>query len=232
MSADVLRVRIDFISDVACPWCAIGLKSLQRALSRLSGEVEAEWHFQPFELNPQLPPEGADATQNLMLKYGRGASEIEAMRATIRQRGAELGFAYNVGPGSRIHNTFDAHRLLHWAGLEGRQTALAEALFGAYFTEGRDVSDPAVLQEVAAGCGLDGARAAQILGSDEYAAEVRTREEFYTTRGIHSVPSILFDQQKMVPGAQPPEMFEQFLRGLIAERAQAAGAVAGAAPPA
>ena len=221
MATQPRRVRIDFVSDVACPWCAVGLKSLQEALRRLDGVVEADWHFQPFELNTELPPEGADGTQLLMAKYRIGADQVEANRAAIRERAAALGFAYNAGPGSRAWNTFDAHRLLHWAELQGHQLALKEILLRAYFTDGENVSDPAVLQRLAVEAGLEGDRAAAILASDEYADEVRAQEAFYSSRGIRSVPAAIFDGRHMIPGGQPPEVFEEFLRELVAGRIDA-----------
>jgi predicted DsbA family dithiol-disulfide isomerase len=224
MAATPRSVRIDFVSDVACPWCAVGLKSLQEALRRLDGLIEPEWHFQPFELNAELPAEGADGTRLLMVKYGISAEQVMANRATIRDRAAALGFAFNAGPGSRAWNTFDAHRLLHWAELEGRQLALKEVLLRAYFSDGENVSDAAVLRRLAEDAGLDGGRAAAILAGDEYAAEVRAAEAFYTSRGISSVPAIIFDQRHMIPGAQLPEMFEEFLRELAAGRIDATAA--------
>ncbi|MBN8727203.1 MAG: DsbA family oxidoreductase [Xanthomonadales bacterium] len=221
MATQARRVRIDFVSDVACPWCAVGLKSVQEAVRRLEGAIEPDWHFQPFELNAELPAAGADATQILMLKYRIDAAQVAANRATIRERAAALGFAYNVGPGSRAWNTFDAHRLLHWAKLEGHQLALKEILLRAYFTDGENVSDPSVLQRLAVEADLDGERAAAILAGDEYAAEVRAQEEFYTSRGIRSVPATIFDGRHMIPGGQPPEVFEEFLRELAAGRLDA-----------
>ncbi len=142
-------VRIDFVSDVSCPWCAVGLASLQQALSKLDGEVRAEIHFQPFELNPQMAAEGEDSTEHLVRKYGGNADQIEANRAMIRERGAALGFTFNMDRRSRVYNTFDAHRLLHWAELEGCQLALKQILLRAYFTDGDDVSAHDTLQRLA-----------------------------------------------------------------------------------
>ena len=153
------RLRIDFVSDVVCPWCAVGLMSLEQALERTRGEVGAEIHFQPFELNPQLAAEGEDAVEHLRKKYGMPDAQLAANQETIRQRGAELGFTFDMARRSRIHNTFDAHRLLHWAEGEGKQRELKHALLRAYFTEGRDVSDHDTLVDIAGGAGLPMERA-------------------------------------------------------------------------
>ncbi|MFC5436496.1 DsbA family oxidoreductase [Rhodanobacter umsongensis] len=205
-------LRIDFVSDVSCPWCAIGLASLQQALAKLEDEVSAEIHFQPFELNPRMTPEGEDSTEHLVRKYGSSAEQIDANRAVIRARGAALGFTFNMDRRSRVYNTFDAHRLLHWAGLEGRQLALKQILLRAYFTDGEDVSAHATLLRLAAEAGLDVERARQILAGHEYANEVRAQEQFFQSRGIHSVPATIINGQHLISGGQPPEAFEQALR--------------------
>jgi len=205
-------LRIDFVSDVSCPWCAIGLASLQQALAKLEGEVSAEIHFQPFELNPQMVPEGEDSTEHLVRKYGSSAEQIDANRAAIRDRGAALGFTFNMDRRSRVYNTFDAHRLLHWAELEGRHIALKQVLLRAYFTDGEDVSAHATLVRLAGEVGLDTQRAQQILASDAYADEVRAQEQFFQSRGIHSVPATIINGEHLISGGQPPEAFEQALR--------------------
>jgi predicted DsbA family dithiol-disulfide isomerase len=209
-------LRIDFVSDVSCPWCAVGLASLQQALARLDGEISAEIHFQPFELNPQMAATGEDSTEHLVRKYGSSAEQIDANRAAIRERGAALGFTFNMDRRSRVYNTFDAHRLLHWAGLEGRQLALKQILLRAYFTDGEDVSAHDTLQRLAIEAGLDGERARQILAGDEYADDVREQERFFTSRGIHSVPATIVNGQHLISGGQPPEAFEQALRQIAA----------------
>ena len=211
-----IPLRIDFVSDVSCPWCAIGLTALQQALHNLQGEVAAEIHLQPFELNPQMPPEGEDSTEHLMRKYGSGAAQIEANREVIRKRGAALGFTFNMDRRSRIYNTFDAHRLLHWAELEGRHLALKQALLRAYFTDGEDVSAHDTLLRLAAESGLDVEQARQVLASDAYADEVRTQERFYQEHGIQSVPATIINGKHLISGGQPPEAFEQALRQLSA----------------
>lgn len=205
-------LTIDFVSDVSCPWCIIGLKALEQALARLRGEVEATITFQPFELNPQMPPGGQDIAEHLHQKYGATPEQSARTRAMIAERGAALGFTFALDQRSRIYNTFDAHRLLHWAHEEGRQRALKLALFDAYFTQGQDVSDHAVLGRVAASVGLDAERARTIVTSDAYAAEVRAAEEQWQRAGIHSVPAVVINQRHLISGGQPPEVFEQALR--------------------
>jgi predicted DsbA family dithiol-disulfide isomerase len=208
------RLRIDFVSDVSCPWCVIGLKSLETALAALKDDVTADLHFQPFELNPQMGTEGQDIAEHIAQKYGSTPKDIDRNRENIRLRGAELGFEFNMQKRARIYNTFDAHRLLHWAEIEGKQEALKNALFSAYFTEGRNPSDRAVLLDVAQNVGLDVKRASEILESDEFAAEVRVREKFYADRGIRAVPSVIINDQHLIQGGQPAEVFENALRQL------------------
>jgi predicted DsbA family dithiol-disulfide isomerase len=209
-------IRIDFVSDVVCPWCAIGLKSLEAAITRLSGEIEVELHFQPFELNPQMAAEGEDVGEHLARKYGASPEQLAANREAIRARGAELGFTFNAR--DRIYNTFDAHRLLHWAAIEGsdKELALKHALLHSYFTDGDDVSSRAELLRIAGQVGLDTQRAGQILESGEYADEVRDREQHYTASGIHSVPAIIINDRHLISGGQPAEVFENALRRIAA----------------
>ena len=209
-------LQIDFVSDVACPWCAVGLGALERAAEALRGEVELEWRFQPFELNPNMAPEGEDVDEHLQRKYGRTKEQFAAARQAIRERGAAVGF--NFGERTRIWNTFDAHRLLHWAGLEGaaKQHALKAALLRAYHGDGRNPSDPEVLASVAAEVGLNEARAREILESDEFAEAVRTDEQRWLAMGINSVPAVVINSRHLISGGQPPEVFEQALREIAA----------------
>jgi predicted DsbA family dithiol-disulfide isomerase len=208
------QLKIDFVSDVSCPWCAIGLKSLETALANIKGDVAVDLHFQPFELNPKMGANGQDIVEHIAEKYGSTPADIERNRENITARGAAVGFPFNMQKRGRIYNTFDAHRLLHWAELEGKQEALKNALFTAYFTEGRNPSDHAVLVDVAQQVGLDAKRAAEILKSDEFAADVRAREKFYTDRGIQAVPSVIINDQHLIQGGQPAEVFERALRQL------------------
>jgi predicted DsbA family dithiol-disulfide isomerase len=216
-------LRIDFVSDIVCPWCAIGLASLEQALARLQGEVSAEIHFQPFELNPQMAAEGEDIAEHLQARYGLTEAQLAENQARIRDRGAELGFVFDANARSRTWNTFDAHRLLHWAGLEGRQRELKHALLRAYFTEGRNVSDHDTLVALATAVGLDAGRARTILASDEFAADVREAEAFFQRNGIRGVPAVIIERKHLVSGGQPVEVFERALREIAAQRANDAG---------
>jgi predicted DsbA family dithiol-disulfide isomerase len=215
-SATPAPLRIDFVSDVSCPWCVIGLKSLEQALAKLDGTVQAEIHFQPFELNANMPPEGEDIGEHIARKYGSTPEQMAQSREAIRARGEQLGFTFAMDKRGRIYNTFDAHRLLHWAGLEGRQKQLKMALFDAYFTQGQDPSSHEVLLKVAGDVGLDTAKAAEVLASDAYADEVRAQERFYQQNGINSVPAVIINERHLISGGQPPEVFEQALRQIIA----------------
>ena len=209
-------LRIDIVSDVVCPWCAIGLVSLERALQRTQGAVAAELHFQPFELNPQLPAEGEGIGEHLQRKYGMDPAQLADNQERIRARGAALGFVFDFNARSRIWNTFDAHRLLHWAGIEGGQRALKHALLQAYFSEGRNVADHATLVDIASGAGFDAERAQAILASDDYAAEVREAERFFTRNGINGVLAVISERKHLVSGEQPVEVFERDLREIAA----------------
>ena len=211
-------LKIDFVSDVSCPWCAIGLSSLEQALERVGAEVQVQLHFQPFELNPAMPPGGQDVTEHLTQKYGSTPEQQAASREAIRQRGLSVGFTFRKEGRGRVYNTFNAHRLLHWAEQEGpgRQLALKKALLGAYFTDGRSPEDVEVLLAAAQAAGLDAARAREILAGDEFVAEVRARERFYTENGIHAVPAVIINDRHLIQGGQPPEVFEQALRQVAA----------------
>ena len=214
-----VSIRVDFVSDVSCPWCAVGLKSLEQAIERVGDNVVVDLHFQPFELNPQMPPQGQDATEHLVQKYGSTPQQLEHNREAIRARGAELGFVFNRR--DRVYNTFDAHRLLHWATLQdsAKARALKHALLRAYFTEGEDVSAQEVLARIAGEVGLDRSRASDILASDEYAADVRAQERYFTERGIHAVPAVIFNESQLISGGQPVEVFERALRQIARDSA-------------
>lgn len=218
------QLKIDFVSDVSCPWCAVGLASLDQALAKVQGDISVNMHFQPFELNPKMVPEGQDITEHITEKYGISAEQANANRENIRQRGAQVGFKFSGpdepgGGRSRIYNTFDAHRLLHWAETVSadKQKALKQALFKAYFTDGQSPGSHEVLARVAGEVGLDVARAKEILASDEYAGDVRKREQFYQQLGINSVPAVIINDRHLISGGQPAEVFEQALRQIAAE---------------
>ena len=209
-------LKIDFVSDIACPWCAVGLASLQRALAQSADAVQATLHFQPFELNPDMPPGGEEINEHLARKYGGTPAQFEANRAAIRERGAAVGFSFNPAGRGRIYNTFNAHRLLHWAGQQGddQQLALKRALLEAYHGRSEAVEQDDVLLAAVKKAGLDEARAQEILASDEFAAEVRAAERHYQQAGISSVPAVIINDRHLISGGQPPEVFEQALRQL------------------
>jgi predicted DsbA family dithiol-disulfide isomerase len=216
-------VKIDFVSDIACPWCAVGLNALEQALARVAPDISATVHFQPFELNPQMGPEGQEIVEHITQKYGISPAQVAANTENIRQRGADVGFTFGIGKRTRTWNTFNAHRLLHWAGLQGEaaQRALKHALFKAYFTDGLSPADPEVLAQAAAAAGLDADAARAVLASDTYAAEVREAEAFYHQQGISSVPAIIIDDRHLISGGQPVDLFERALRQIAAEGAAA-----------
>ncbi len=208
-----MNTKIDFVSDVSCPWCAIGLQSLRAALNNV-GSTTTTLHFQPLELNPDMVPGGEDIAEHIARKYGSSAQQFAQSQAMIRDRGAEVGFRFDMHKRTRIYNTFDAHRLLHWAGIDGRQLELKQALLAAYFQEGVNVSDHAVLTEIAGQVGLDGAAAREVLESDRFVSDVRAREQFYRDRGINAVPAIIINDRHLIEGGQPVEVFEKILRQL------------------
>ena len=211
-------LRIDFVSDVACPWCAVGLASFERALMEVGDTIAVELHFQPFELNPTMGAEGADAAEYLIAKYGMSREQLAEARARIAERGAAVGFTF--GERKHVWNTFDAHRLLHWAGVEGpvgSQHALKQAVLQAYHGEGRNPGAHDVLLELARAVGLDDKRAAAVLASAEFTGEVREAERFWQKAGISSVPAVVINRRHLISGGQPPEVFVQALRKIAAE---------------
>ena len=210
-------IRIDFVSDVSCPWCVIGLKSLEQALENLGELVDADIHFQPFELNPQMPAGGQDLDEHLLQKYGATPEQFANTRQAIRDRGEELGFLFRMDRRDRIYNTFDCHRLLHWAGEQGRQLELKMALFRAYFSEGQDPGSSAVLLQAAGDVGLDVARAREILETREFEEEVRAQQRFYQQAGISAVPAVVVNERYLIQGGQPVETFESALRQIARE---------------
>lgn len=217
------KLKIDYVSDVACPWCAVGLNSLERALERTAGTVEADITFQPFELNPDMPAGGQNLDEHIGGKYGASPAQLAAQREPLRERAASVGFAFNSSSRSRVYNTFDAHRLLHWAHLQGRQRELKHALFKANFSDDVDVSDHEQLVRIAESVGLDATDAREVLASDRYAQEVREAEQLWVSRGINGVPGIVINERWLISGGQPPEVFEQALRQ-IAEQVGTANA--------
>lgn len=226
MTASPKPLQIDFVSDVVCPWCVVGLGGLETALGALAAEgITAEIRFQPFELNPDMAPEGENITEHIGRKYGATPEQSARNREMIRDRAAEAwpkdgkGFEMRMGPDSCIWNTFDAHRLLHWAGTIGpaEQRALKEALFRAHFTDNRPLPDVEVLAGAAGAAGLDRAEAARVLADGLYAAEVRDAEALWRARGITGVPAVVVEGKWLISGGQPAAVFEEALRKIAGE---------------
>jgi len=210
-------LKIDFVSDVMCPWCAVGLGSLEQALGKLGDLVDAEINFHPFELNPAMPKGGQDLFEHLGQKYGLGREQIQVNQERLSARAAESGFTMKRDENSRMYNSFDAHRLMHWAGLEGRQAPLKHALLEAYFSHGKDVEDHEVLVAAAQTAGLDGDRAREVLASGRYTDEVRAEEREWLEKGITSVPAVIIADRYLISGGQPAEAFEQAIRQIVAK---------------
>jgi predicted DsbA family dithiol-disulfide isomerase len=209
-------LEVDIVSDVVCPWCIIGYKQLLKALAALPGQFDVTLRWHPFELNPRMPEEGQDLREHLAQKYGTTAGQSQAARARLSELGESLGFTFDYFDGMRMVNTFRAHQLLHWAAGQGRQTALKLALFEAFFSRREDVNDPGVLVAVADRAGLDGAQAGAVLSDARYASAVRQEEQQWLDREIHAVPTFLFQQQYIVPGAQEAEAFVRLLQKIQA----------------
>ena len=213
-------MKIDFVSDIACPWCAVGLGALEQALEELQNEVKADIHFQPFELNPHMPEGGEDLVEHLGKKYGSTAEQQSQMYQNIKARGAEVGFAFHPTGRGRIFNTFDAHRLLHWAELDGApgdQHQLKKAFLEAYQGRGEVIESHEVLLAIIKTQGMDTDAAKAVLDSDTYAEEVRAKENFYTSAGIHSVPAVIINDKHLISGGQPAHVFASALRQIAAE---------------
>lgn len=214
----VTKLKLDIVSDISCPWCIIGYQALQQALAALAPDISADISWQPFELNPTMPAQGQDIVEHLIEKYGISVAQIEQNREAIRQRGSALGYAFGNRGGGRIYNTFDAHRLLHWAKPFGKQTQLKLALFDLYFKQSGDPSNHQQLLTVVASVGLDIEAARQVLDSAQYEQEVRERQRFYQGQGISSVPAVIINDKHLISGGQPAEAFEQALREIAGQR--------------
>lgn len=212
-------VTIDFISDVVCPWCALGATALEQAIANLAGEVKVELTFKPFELNPDMPAEGENAVAHMMRKYGRSAEEVASGKRMLMERGEAIGFTFDLEKRSHFYNTFDAHRLLFWALQQGRQVELKKTLLRGYFTDGQNVSEHETLARLAAEAGLRIEGARQVLGSTAYANEVRELEAFYREHGINSVPAMVLNGRQLVSGSQSVSYYEQMLREMSAAAA-------------
>jgi predicted DsbA family dithiol-disulfide isomerase len=213
-------IKIDYVSDVACPWCAVGLGGLEQAMKNIGDAFEVEVHFQPFELNPDMPPGGQDVFEHLTQKYGKTIEQVRATQNDIKARAAAVGYPFHPEGRKHVYNTFNAHRLLHWAGLEHGSQAqhrLKRELLVTYFQLAVDLDDAQNVLDAVNRAGLDVSRAAKILATDEYAADVRAQQRKYTSMGIQSVPSIIINDKYLLQGAQPAEAFEQALRQVAAE---------------
>ncbi len=209
-------LRIDIVSDVMCPWCVIGYHQLARALDQAQVAHEIHWH--PFELNPDMGPDGQNLRDHLTEKYGLTVAQSEENRARITELGAALGFDFRFSDDMRMHNTFNAHQLLHWAEQSGKKHELKQALFAAHFTDRRNLSDPEVLAEVAAEVGLNRREAEQVLADQRFASDVRAAQNFWLGHGIRGVPAMIFDRQHLVTGAQGVENYARILAELTGTR--------------
>ena len=211
-------IKIDYVSDIACPWCAVGLGNLNQAIDQLSDQANFEVHFRPFELNPNMPKGGQDAIEHLTEKYGLTAEQVKTNQANIRAKALEAGFEFHPEGRKRVYNTFDAHRLLHWAGQEfglEKQAILKKELLNTYFCLAVNLDDQHNLLDAVTRSGLDQDRALKVLKNNEFAKEVRTEEATYTNAGINSVPAIILNDQYLMQGAQPPESFVNAFAQLI-----------------
>ena len=219
LKGDSPVVQIDIVSDVMCPWCIVGYRQLEQALGLTGIGAYLRWH--PFELNPQMAPEGENLREHIMRKYGSSAEQSDAARGHLTQLGESLGIDFQFTADSRIVNTFQAHQLLDWAQEHGLQHPLKLALFEAHFTQGSDVSQPEVLLEVAESVGLDRKAAGKVLSSGSHAEETRARQQFWTSRGISGVPSMVFDGKYLLTGAQGAPTYAEMLRKVVTEKAAA-----------
>lgn len=217
--SDIPVITVDIVSDVVCPWCIIGYKKLEKAMQRFEGKARFELAWHAFELNPSMPPEGQDISEHMAQKYGATPEQSKANRERLRNAGSELDFEFSYGDNMRMVNTFDAHRLLHWAGETGKQTALKLALFKAHFTDGKDVSDHDTLVSVAASVGLDEKRARDLLSTNLFAEEVRATEAEWQDRFITGVPAFIFNKKFMVPGAQEADVFANIIENKLLKEA-------------
>ena len=214
MSETIPALRIDIVSDIVCPWCVVGYRQLAEALKQTHTAHEIHWH--PFELNPDMPEEGQNLREHIMEQYGSSQQESDASRVRITEAGAEVGFEFNFTDDTRMHNTFKAHQLLHWAADYGLKHELKQALFAAHFTDNRNISDEEVLADIAEDVGLDREQALAVLADQRYAEVVRTAEQQMQQQDIQSVPAVIFNQRHLVSGAQGVENFKSILNQLAA----------------
>ncbi len=207
-------LRIDIVSDVVCPWCIIGYRQLAEALKQTNTGHEIHWH--PFELNPNMPSAGQNLREHIMEKYGSSKEESDASRLRMTQAGNEVGFEFHFNDDTRMHNTFNLHQLLYWAGQQGQKPMhdLKQALFSAHFTHGRNISDNTVLADIAAEVGLNRSEALAVLEDQRFAKEVRAEERHWQQQGIQSVPAMIFNERHLVSGAQGVDNYVNILQQL------------------
>lgn len=210
-------LKIEIASDVSCPWCIIGYKSLSRALDKLEPHITAMISWKPFELNPNMHEKGQLMTEHLHEKYGSSPADIRQTEAMITERGKGLGFQFNFRDESRIYNTFNAHRLLYWARQYNKQTDLKLALFNLYFSEGGNPSDVEQLLETVKKAGLPVEEARKVLNFEQFAKEVREEEAKILAMDINSVPTFMINDKYKITGGQPPETFIEILEKIAAE---------------
>jgi predicted DsbA family dithiol-disulfide isomerase len=214
-AADPFPLRVDIVSDVVCPWCIIGYKQFEKALRGCDHSFDVQITWRPFELNPHMPPGGQDLGEHIQQKYGSSEAQRRGARDRLTGIGASLGFHFDYFDEMRVVNTFRAHRLLHWAALEGKQTELKLALFAAFFSKRRDVNDTGTLLAICEDIGLSRSEAEEILGSERYANAVRAEQREWLEREIHAVPFFVFNNRFSVPGAQEAETFVKVLNKLV-----------------
>ena len=213
-----MMIRLDIFSDPVCPWCYIGKANLDRALeAHADHPFRIEWH--PFQLNPDMPAEGVDKHDYLAAKFGE--DRLVQMHLRLKEASRAAGAEIDPDTPRRMPNTLDAHRLIHWAGLEGRQTAAVSAIMRAYWREGRDIGNAGVLADIAAAAGMDRAVTARLLASDADADDIRARDADARAKGVSAVPTFLIAQQYVVSGAQPPEVWSRVIEELV-EKAKSA----------
>ena len=207
-------IKLDILSDPICPWCYIGKTNLFRTLSRRPDHpFVLEWH--PYQLNADIPAEGMDRRAYLEAKFG-GREGAARAYAPVLEAAEAAGLTIDFGAIERTPNTLDAHRLIHWAGLETKQTPVVQALFEAYFERGRDIGDTAVLTEIGAQCGMDADMLERLFATDADLEDIRARDAHARQRGVTGVPTFLVGGQTAIPGAQPPELWAQVIDELLA----------------
>jgi predicted DsbA family dithiol-disulfide isomerase len=209
-TSSAARHELTIVSDVICPWCFVAKKNLERALDLLPNRHDYAVIWRPYELNPEMPKEGMDRREYRSRKFGSWEHSL-ALDAKVAQAGLQAGVTFRHDLMKRTPNTLNAHRLIWLAQHEGAQYTVVEALFKAYFTEGRDVGDLGVLADLAAATGLDREKTAAFLASDEGAEEVRLEESMAISKGISGVPTFILDGEELFSGARKPDVIAAHL---------------------